>query len=202
MFEIKISKSPEECVVNAKSFKNKKHFLYTQKIIGLTAEGSVNANGKTYVFDNETTSVSYSFARGVVPYKTDWYWATMQGKTQDGKTIGFNIGNIIDDDEESSENMIYYEGKVHKLDDAKIYIQKNGLKTNFLGSWTFYSKDGLLELFFEPVIKDTQKLNAVFLKYVPHRIFGYFNGKMTLDDGSEIAIEHIPGIAEKVENRW
>ena len=201
-FEIKVFKAPEESIVNAKSFKNKKHFLYTQKIIGLNAEGRVNINGRTYVFDDQLTSVSYCFARGVVPYKTDWYWATMQGKNDDGKVIGFNIGNIIDDDEESSENIIYYDGKVHKLDGSKIFIQHEGFKTNYLGTWTFYTNDGRLELFFEPRMEEKNGYNALVIRHSPHRVFGHFNGKMILDDGTEITIEHMPGVAERVENRW
>ena len=51
-------------------------------------------------------------------------------------------------------------------------------------------------------MKDTQRFNLGLIKYVPHRIFGYFNGKFVLDDGTEITIERMPGVAEKVENRW
>jgi len=202
VFEIKVFGEQKECICNAKSFKNKNHFLYTQKNIGLKAEGKVNIHNKTYVFDDQLTTVSYCFARGVLPYSTKWYWATMQGRTLDGKFIGINIGDIIDDDEESSENVVLYNNEIHKLDSAKIYIQHEGMKTNYLGAWTFYSNDGRLELSFEPKTEEKVGVCLGLIKHNPHRVYGYFSGKVILDNGEEVTIEHIIGVTSRIENLW
>ena len=35
-----------------------------------------------------------------------------------------------------------------------------------------------------------------------HQVFGKFNGRMVLDDGSVIELKDFLGFAEKVKNRW
>jgi len=201
-FDIKIKNEPEESMVKVTPFKNKKHFSYNHKIVGMQAEGRITFKGKIYVFDNETTLATMFWSRGVLPYKSTWYWASMQAKTRTGNIIGFNLGKSLGYDTDATENMIFVDGKVHKIGGIKIYIQKEGFRTNYLGTWTFYSDDGRIELIFEPYIQKKKGFNALIFKHKPNQVFGKYHGKVILDDGQEIDFENMPGFAERVDNRW
>ncbi|MBO4538815.1 MAG: DUF2804 family protein, partial [Clostridia bacterium] len=41
-----------------------------------------------------------------------------------------------------------------------------------------------------------------FFAMIPHQVFGYFTGKVSLDDGTVIEIKNKLGFAEKVHNKW
>ncbi len=201
-FEIEIFNEPQESMVKVTPFKNKYHFYYNQKINCMTAQGKFNFKGKTYVFDPEHTMATLDWGRGVLPYNTLWYWASMQAKDEHGKTLGINLGKALGNNSHATENMIFYDGKAHKLGDVKIYIQRDKRKRDYMGTWTFYSDDGRLELMFVPEMDRYVPFNLLFLAFVPHQVFGKYSGKLILDDGKTIEIENLPGFAERVVNRW
>lgn len=55
---------------------------------------------------------------------------------------------------------------------------------------------------FVPVIGKNSKTDLVLLKSIQHQVFGYFTGKVVLDDGREVYIKNFLGFAEKVFNKW
>lgn len=201
-FEIELKDEPEESMVKVTPFKNKHHFYYNQKINCMTASGKFTYKGKVYVFDESLSLATLDWGRGVLPYNTLWYWASMQAKDDKGKTLGFNLGKALGNNSDATENMIFYDGKAHKLGDVKIYIQRDKKKRDYMGTWTFYSDDGRLELMFEPDLDRYVPFNALVLAFIPHQVFGKYSGKLTLDDGRVLEISGLEGFAERVVNRW
>ena len=99
--------------------------------------------------------------------------------------------------------MIFVDGIAHKFDKIKFNIpQTPDGKDDFLKPWTFTSSDGRFEMNFEPILDRAACTDLKIIISDQHQIFGKFNGKMILDDGSVVELKDFLGFAEKVRNKW
>ena len=183
-------------------FKKKRYFYYNQKINCLRAEGKVTAGGKEYIFNPEDSFAVLDWGRGVWTYKNTWYWGSASGLV-DGVPFGFNIGYGFGDTSAATENMLFCNGRAHKLSNVYFNIPlNNDGKEEYLKPWTFTSDDGRFEMSFQPILDRAACINAFVIKSDQHQVFGRFTGKAVLDDGTEIRVNNLTGFAEKVYNRW
>jgi len=200
--DLTLSKDPEESMVIATPFKDKPlHFYYNQKINCLRAEGKVRYGDDVYTFEKENTFGVLDWGRGVWTYKNTWYWGSLSCEI-DGEDFGFNIGYGFGDTSNASENMLFYKGKAHKLDQVSFNIPSKDGKDNFMEPWTFTSNDNRLNLTFTPIIDRYSNTDVLIIASCQHQVFGIFNGTAILDDGKEIKITNKIGFAEKVKNKW
>ena len=98
--------------------------------------------------------------------------------------------------------MLFYDGKIHKLDRVTFHIPEKDGKDDFLSSWTFTSSDGRFEMRFTPVMDRSAKIDLKLICSDQHQVFGRFSGTAVLDDGRKIEIGNLMGFAEKVRNKW
>ena len=163
----------DDTMVIATPFKtDKKAFYYNQKINCMRASGKVLYGGKLYEFSGS----------GDI----------------DGHRFGFNIGYGFGDTSAASENVIFYDGVAHKIDDVKFNISDN-----FIDPWTFTSSDGRFEMKFEPIIDRSDYTSVLDLIVTnQHQVFGKMTGKAVLDDGTVIRIKDFLCFAEKVHNKY
>lgn len=201
-FDFKVHSEPRESVVSANKFNSGKYFIYSQKINDLDADGMFTVKDKIYTFDKDLTFANCLLARGNMPYSTKWVINSLNTKTYNGDLVAFNLGKIKGKGVTINENVVLYNGLVEKIGDIRFYIQKEGKRTNYLGSWTFYSEDGKLELCFEPLLQVKTGVNLLVLKNRTRMVLGYYSGKLTLDNGTEVEIERSLGFSEKVSNKW
>ena len=68
--------------------------------------------------------------------------------------------------------------------------------------WTFTSSDGRFEMHFKPIIDRESLTDVGIIASDQHQVFGYFNGKMILDDGKIVELKDFIGFAERVTNKW
>ena len=194
--------TPEESMCIATPFEKKPAFYYNQKIVGMKAKGYVKLGETTIKFDEKDTEAILDWGRGVWTYKNTWYWGAGCGNVK-GKEFGFNIGYGFGDTSKASENMLFYEGKAHKLEDVTFNIPQTVTgKDDFLKPWTFTSSDGRFEMKFEPILNRKSFINLGVLCSNQNQVFGKFTGTAILDDGTEIKIKDFVGFAEKVFNKW
>lgn len=199
-FECDITlKQPEmDTMVIATPWKEKKTaFYYNQKINCMPASGKVKFDGKEYVFNPETDFGTLDWGRGVWTYDNTWYWGSGNGIVN-GKPFGFNIGYGFGDTSAASENMLFYDGKCHKLDDVTFNIPAS----SYTDPWTFTSSDGRFEMEFEPIIDRCAKIDVKFIITDQHQVFGRMNGKAVLDDGTVLEIKDLLCFAEDVHNKY
>ncbi|HHV12368.1 MAG TPA: DUF2804 domain-containing protein [Clostridiales bacterium] len=197
-----LTDEPEESMVIATPFHKKTHFYYNQKINCMRVQGKVNVLGKDYEFYPEDTFAVLDWGRGVWTYKNTWYWGSASGQV-DGKAFGFNLGYGFGDTLAATENMLFYEGKAHKLHNIHFNIPlRNDGKEDYLKPWTITSDDGRFEMDFIPVLDRAACTSLLVLESDQHQVFGRFTGKAVLDDGTVINIENLTGFAEKVMNKW
>ncbi|MBI1261967.1 MAG: DUF2804 family protein [Rhizobiales bacterium] len=173
-------------------------FYYNQKINCMPAEGTVVFDGKSFVFDPATASAVLDWGRGVWTYDNTWYWGSASGH-HEGRPFGFNIGYGFGDTSAASENMLFYDGRAHKLEAVTFHIPPEGYDA---APWRFTSNDGRFEMNFAPIIDRAANMNLDLLRSIQHQVFGRFSGSVVLDDGRRLEIADILGFAEEVQNRW
>lgn len=201
--EITLSEEPEESMVIATPFSdNELAFYYNQKINCMRAEGEITYGDQKYTFDKKDSFGTLDWGRGVWTYDNTWYWGSLSGEVN-GVPFGFNIGYGFGDTSKATENMVFYNGKAHKLDQVTFNIPKNeDGSDNFLAKWTFTSNDKRFTMDFIPVINRYSNTDVGIIASRQNQVFGHFSGTAILDDGKVIKIDNLLGFAEKVRNKW
>lgn len=198
-----LTDTPRDTMVIATPFPEKPTaFYYNQKIIGMTAEGTVDCGDTHITFKPENSQGLLDWGRGVWTYDNTWYWSAAMGTVHDHR-FGFNLGYGFGDVSAASENMLFVDGIAHKLSRVTFNIpQTAGGKDDFLRPWTFTSDDGRFEADFTPQLDRAALTDLKVLVSDQHQIFGTFTGKCILDDGSALRFKDLCGFAEKVHNKW
>jgi len=201
--EIALRQDPlMDIIVVATPFKRKTAFYYNQKVNCMPATGVIHFGDEQLAFAPETCFGCLDWGRGVWTYKNTWYWGSASGLAG-GVPVGWNIGYGFGILDTHTENMVFYNGVGHKLDEVTFNIPTDARGHEaYLQPWTFASNDGRFEMAFEPAIDRSGQMNILLLKTVQHQVFGYYTGDVVLDDGQKIHVDHLLGFAEKVFNRW
>ena len=170
----------------------------------MRASGTVTYGygNRTYTFDPADSFAVLDWGRGVWTYKNTWYWGSASGLA-DGVPFGWNIGYGFGDTRAASENVLFYDGKIHKLNQIvfNIPLKADGTE-DYLQPWTFTSDDGRFEMDFVPVLDRKSRTSVAVIESDQHQVFGRFTGKAVLDDGKVIEVKDFFGFAEKVKNKW
>jgi hypothetical protein len=200
--KITLSNVPIESMVIATPFDKDKHFYYNQKINCMRAEGKITYGTKKLVFEPTNSFGVLDWGRGVWTYANTWYWGSASGLVN-SKPFGFNIGYGFGNTTAATENMVFYEGKAHKLNQVLFNIPKKSDGTeDYLSPWNFSSDDGRFEMEFIPILDRSSKTKVLVLESNQHQVFGHFTGFVILDNGIKLEITRLIGFAEKVMNRW
>ena len=199
--QVELTDEPEESMVICTPFDKPGHFYYNQKINCLRAKGHVTIGAETFEFDPAHSFGVLDWGRGVWTYHNTWYWGSASGQV-DGVPFGFNIGYGFGDTSAASENMLFYNGKAHKLGGVTFHIPMQNGREDYLKPWTFTSDDGRFEMTYEPILDRASNTDFKVLKSDQHQVFGKYTGKAVLDDGTVLEIKDFMGFAEKVENKW
>ena len=98
----------------------------------------------------------------------------------------------------ATENVIFYNGVVHKLDDIEFHIPA----TSYTDPWKFTSSDGRFEMDFVPVMDRAACIDFKVMVSDQHQVFGRMSGTAILDDGTKIQVKDMMCFAERVHNRY
>ncbi|WP_026653941.1 DUF2804 domain-containing protein [Butyrivibrio proteoclasticus] len=194
---ITLSQPPMDTMVIATPWDQKHAFYYNQKINCMRAEGFMEYDGKRYEFDPKKNFGTLDWGRGVWTYDNTWHWGS--GNTDiDGKAFGFNIGYGFGNTSAATENVLFYDGKVHKLDDITFHIPES----SYMDPWKITSSDGRFEMDFVPVLDRAACLDYKLIVSDQHQVFGRLSGTAILDDGTKIDVKDMMCFAEKVHNKY
>ncbi len=188
----------DDTMVIATPWENdKKAFYYNQKINCMPASGYIKIGDRKIEINPKKHFGTLDWGRGVWTYDNTWYWGSGNGYVN-GKRFGFNIGYGFGNTTAASENMIFYDGKCHKLDKIYFQIPENGI----MQPWKIISSDGRFDMDFKPVYDNRTFITAIVLSQNAHQVFGKISGKAILDDGTELEIKDMTVFAERVRNRY
>ncbi len=176
---------------------NKKAFYYNQKLNCMNVSGNVKIGEQTFKFDPKKDFGVLDWGRGVWTYKNTWYWASLSGLIE-GKRFGFNLGYGFGDTSSASENMIFYDGKAHKLNEVQFELDSKDV----MKPWKFTSDDGSLDLVMEPIFDRVDNMNLLIIKNLGHQVYGKFSGFVILEDGTKLVVDKIVGFAEVITNHY
>ena len=195
--DIMLNQPPMDSMVIATPWDKKHAFYYNQKINCMNASGSMTYDGKTYKFNPTTDFGTLDWGRGVWTYDNTWYWGSGNCMVN-GKPFGFNIGYGFGNTSAATENILFYNGKAHKLDDVTFNIPED----DYCKPWTITSSDGRFEMDFVPIMDRSSYSNLKVIISDQHQVFGKMTGKAILDDGQVIELKDVVCFAEKVRNKY
>ncbi len=199
---VTLSGAPEESMVIATPFDKPGHFYYNQKINCMRAEGWITLGKRRIELTPDCFFGVLDWGRGVWTYHNTWYWGSASGEL-DGVPFGWNIGYGFGNTAAASENVLFYDGRIHKLGTVEFHIPKDEKGRNaYLNVWNFTSDDNRFYMDFTPVLDRSALTSAIVIKSDQHQVFGRFTGRVTLDDGTVLPVRDFFGFAEKVENKW
>ena len=198
--DIVLGSLPRDSIVIATPYKKGKAFYYNQKVNCMQATGRFCIGSREFDLNGDLGVLDWG--RGVWSYNSTWYWSSLSTWLPDGSTFGFNLGYGFGDTSAASENMLFYNGVAHKLDQVDFGLPERDGQDDFLSTWSFSSNDDRLNLKFHPVFDSHTRINLMLIGQNAHQVFGHFSGEAILDDGKRIQLENAFGFAEKVHNRW
>ncbi|MFZ4615192.1 MAG: DUF2804 domain-containing protein [Rectinemataceae bacterium] len=177
-------------------------FYYNQKINCQDATGSFRLGDRAFVLEKGRAFAVLDWGRGVWTWSNVWYWGSASGRLAlpDGSNprFGFNIGHGFGDTSAAGENMVFFEGRAHKIGTLLIEIDHG----DFLAPWRARSGDGRFDLTLTPSLDRASSTNLLVIASIQHQVFGSWSGTVILDDGRKLEVRDFPGFCEKVMNRW
>lgn len=179
-------------------------FYYNQKIATMPASGYVSLGSKQIEFDPSKDTGILDWGRGRWTYKNIWYWGIASGYL-DSVPFGFNLGYGFSDRSSATENIIYYDHKVHKLEDVEFQIPKKSdkeLDYDYYKQWKITSSDGRFEGVIDPILDRNANIKVLFIQSLQHQILGEFTGSVILDDGTKLEVNKFPVSFEVVKNKY
>ena len=202
VIDLHLTDAPKESMVIVTPFKgHPEAFYYNQKINCMRVEGLITLGQTEYRCHPADTFAVLDWGRGVWTYDNTWYWGSASGLA-DGVPFGFNIGYGFGDTSAASENVLFYDGKIHKLSQVIFEIPTKDGREDYMSPWKFTSDDGRFEMDFLPVMDRAAKTDVGIICSDQHQVFGRFSGTAVLDDGLKLEIRDLMGFAEKVRNKW
>lgn len=196
--DLTLTQPDGDTMVIATPWKEDKHaFYYNQKINCMRASGTCTYGSETYTFNSDTDFATLDWGRGVWTYDNTWNWGSGNGIIN-GKDFGFNIGYGFGDTTAASENIIFYDGVSHKLDDITFNIPED----SYTKPWTITSSDKRFEMTFTPIIDRSAKIDVKLIVTDQHQVFGKMNGVAVLDDGTKLEVKDLVCFCERVHNKY
>ncbi len=175
-----------------------KRFYDNTKINCMPARGFIQYGDQRETLVPETCIGSLDWGRGVWEYQSYWNWASSSGFLADGQTVGLNLGQGFGDLSKATENAVILNGRIHKLGAVK-FDYKSG---DYMQPWHFSDDERRLDLTFTPFKDRTARTNLGIIFSEVHQMFGRYDGRVTLEDGSTLEIRDLIGFAEEHHARW
>ena len=176
---------------------NRKAFYLNEKINCMRVSGTIKRGYDIETIDSNTTFATLDWGRGRWTYVNTWYWSSLS-TVIDNKKLGFNLGYGFSDRTNATENAIFYEDRIHKLNKVSFTIPDKFLEK----PWIIKDNEKRLDLIFFPLVDRIGKFDYKIIKSDQHQVFGKFSGKLVLDNKEIIIIKDQLGFAEKVYNKW
>ncbi len=172
-------------------------WTYCQKVAGLPAEGILSYEGDIHDLGVLGASAHHDFTAGHLRQDTFWNWACLTGYLEDGRALGLNLSNGVNETGHS-ENALWIDGKQEAAGLTQFTYDPDDLQK----PWTITSDTERIKLAFYP-----EGAYAAFDKtgdtpFDFTQLFGKFSGSLTTESGQHINIKDIPGFCERQYAIW
>lgn len=171
--------------------------VFTQKIAGLKASGSISTANKTFTFDKENSFAIFDWTNGFHNRITEWNWASAGGISECGKRIGLNFSSGVYTSG-YGENVIWVDGNPELQEEIMFeYDSKNPLNP-----WLISNKSKTVYLTFTPENKRQSRDNFGIIASRFMQPVGSFSGYLTSQTGTKITVSKLGGVVEEHYAKW
>jgi len=185
----------ESLVTNTPWRGGRNAFCYSRHSPLYSVEGVIQFGTMELIFTRGNGWGIFDWNRGVRPRTDLRFWAAGCGQSE-GRQVGFSVGYNSADSSQGTENAFSLDGRLHKLDQVTFHIPADRL-----APWRFTSNDNRLEMAFSPNQERDDNHQMFFYSLRRRQCFGFFSGRVTLDDGSEFPFQGLTGIAERRKSK-
>ena len=175
-----------------------KRFYYNTKTNCMPTKGTIQLGDAIETVKAEESMAQLDWGRGIWVYSSFWNWASTSQYLPDGRRFGLNLGEGFGNTEAATEDCVILDNKVHKL--GKVHWEYDS--SDYMKPWRFYDDDGRLDITLTPFKERHAASHLVVIDSVVHQMFGYYSGKVVLDDGEVLEIRDVLGFAEEHSARW
>jgi hypothetical protein len=167
----------------------------TQKWAALPCTGALVVDGHRYTLDGGFAGLDWT--HGLLGRDTTWKWAFASGRTQDGRPIGFNLGEGFNA-HQPGENALWLGSAPGLLPDPHFtYDPKDPAKP-----WQIRDPSGAIDLEFQPDGVHREFRNLIIAKSRFLQVAGQFRGHIRTASGETVQVEDLPGVVEDQAIRW
>jgi len=187
----------ESLVTNQPWRNNKYAFRFTCCSPCLIAEGVIQFGSTEIIFSKGHAWGILDWNRSARPKADIRYWAAACGMSE-GRQLAFCVGYSWADFSLGTENGFFVDGILHKLDQVTFHIPLS----DWLSPWRFTSNDNRLEMIFQPHQERVERRRFFFHNNTRRQVFGFFSGKVLLDDGNFMEFHNLTGFAERCKTHF
>ena len=187
----------EDILINCmKVNDDKRHFHYTKRAVAMPTRGGIRMGDVFHEFTSNCLS-SYSWGRGAWNHTRSLWVASGQG-IQDGHRVALSLGYGIGDTSKATQNALFIDGKLHKLEHINIGVRRNMKGDHFYSEpWIISDTNKKVSLVFTPHYNkdfDAIQMGEMF-EADQCLAFGTYSGSIELEDGTYFPINDLPGSA-------
>ncbi|GHV89227.1 hypothetical protein AGMMS50267_15870 [Spirochaetia bacterium] len=182
----------ESLVTHQPWLSDKGAFILSRRSPWYVAEGVMQFGTAELIFTQGSGWGIFDWNRGSRPQSDTQFWASACG-TAGKDRIGFSVGYGTADAGAGTENAFFLNGRIHKLDQVTFHINP----ASWMESWHFTSSDNRLDMTFTPLQERVERMRMLFHSCRRRQVFGSFQGRVILDDGSPFEFRDLTGIAER-----
>jgi hypothetical protein len=174
-------------------------FQLNSKHNALPCDGEVRVGDQRYRLDPATCHAVQDFGRGLWPYRSFWNWAVVSG-TQDGRSIGVNLGGKWTTGTGANENGVFVDGRLYKVMEDVVWSYD---RRDWTQPWQVHAPhSAMVDLTLQPLFVHRTRISLLgVLRSGGVCCFGRWSGTIRFD-GGELAIRDLVGWAEEFDHRW
>ena len=176
-------------------------FNFTSKEQALPARGHLTVGGRRWAIGAGGADAwgVLDVGRGRWPHEITWNWGGGAGRSGD-HVIGLQFGARWTEGTGFTENGILVDGRLTKLGRELVWSYD---WDDPMAPWTVTDPGGQLDAVLIPRFDKLTDVGAgeEFGSHV-HQVFGRWAGRITTDEGRELAFTDVDGFAEEARQRW
>lgn len=185
---------------------DRRAWAYSLRSYESLCEGFVSHMGKYHSLLHSNCVSVAAFDRGFHNYKTNWVWASAQGKAANGTHLALNFGEGVADPvaARSSEDFFKTAGVIHKLSPVELPPAQEDWATpiHFRTVAGFEEAAGSADVKFVPKRRVASRRGWFALLWDVEVVFGTFSGTVEGEAGARVSFEGLVGFVERARVKW
>jgi hypothetical protein len=166
---------------------------FTTKVAGLTVQGTVQVQDRTFHLTPGTGFALLDWTHGVFPYHTFWNWACGAGYARDTTRVGINFSTGVYEAGQT-ENQIWVNGCPRAVGPVRFDYDPDRPER----AWQIHSADGQVDLTFTPEVCRWEQTDFNLIQSRFLQPWGTFKGHL----GPNLILDRVHGVVEEHFATW